>query len=181
MLKKILIGFGVLILVFVIYAVYALFIATPVSPPTTENYSDQGLDIMVSYSQPSKKGRVIFAAGEDALQPYGEYWRLGANKATEVTFNKNVTFAGEAVAAGTYRMYAVPGADEFKVVLNSEVDIFFGAAEPNYELDILTVTIPVQEIAEVETLKFNFSTSGSVINMDFTWDKTMVRIPITVQ
>jgi hypothetical protein len=181
MLKKILIGVGAVFLLFVLWSLYGLFIAEPVSPPTAEKYSDQGLDINVSYSQPSKKGRVIFGKGEEALQPYGKYWRLGANQATEVTFSKDVTFAGEAMAAGTYRMYAVPGADEFKIILNSEVNVFFGAGEPDYELDLLTVSIPIQEVAEVETLKFNFSTTGSVINMDFSWDKTMVRIPITVQ
>ena len=181
MLKKILMGIGVLILAFVLYSVYVLFIADPVSPLATENYSDQGLEIEVKYSQPSKKGRVIFGDGEDALQPYGEYWRLGANAATEVSFNKDVMFAGEAVSAGTYRMYAVPGANEFKVGLNSEVDVFFGVGEPDYDLDVLTVMIPVQTVDEVETLTYKFSSDSSSINMDFMWDTSLITIPITVQ
>jgi hypothetical protein len=65
MKKKILIGIGVAFLLFVIWVVYGLFIATPVSPPTTASYNEGGLEIAVAYSQPSKKGRLIF--GEDEL------------------------------------------------------------------------------------------------------------------
>ena len=84
MRKKIFIGIGVVIIVFVLWSVYGLFFAPKKSPPATASFSDKGLDIKVSYSQPSKRGRLIF--GEEkggALLPYGKYWRLGANAATE--------------------------------------------------------------------------------------------------
>ena len=120
MKKKILIGVGVVFLLFVLWSVYGLFFAPPVSPLATASYNQDGLMIDVSYSQPSKKGRLIFGNEEDGpIQAYGKYWRLGANAATEITFNKAVTFGGMPVDAGTYRMYAIPGADAFKVVLNS--------------------------------------------------------------
>src|SRR5690606_12843524 len=139
-----LIGIGVLLLLFIIWVVYGLFIATPVSPPATTTYNEDGLEITVDYSQPSKKGRLIFGEEKDAaLQPYGKYWRLGANAATEITFNKDATLGGEPIEAGTYRMYAVPGAHAFKVSLNSETDVFFVAAEPDHEMDVATVDAPV--------------------------------------
>lgn len=195
MLKKILLGVGGLILIFVLYSVYVLFIAAPVSPLDTVSYSDQGLDISVSYSQPAKKGRLIFGEeADEALQPYGQYWRLGANAATEVTFSKDVNFAGEPVDAGTYRMYAFPGAETFEIGLNTELGVFFGIGEPDYELDVLRLKIPTQTVDEVESLKFKFSSESvpmtpdepfsgvqETIYMDFAWDQTMVRIPITVQ
>ena len=108
MKKKIAIGIGVILLAFIAFVAYLnLF---PASPPMTIAFSDRGLDVKVSYSRPYKNGRLIFGAAKDkALQPYGKYWRLGANAATEITFNKNVNFAGKPVNAGSYRMYAVPG------------------------------------------------------------------------
>jgi hypothetical protein len=114
MLKKILIGVGVVLIAIVGFLVYSnLF---PKSPPTTKMFSENGLDINVSYSQPFKKGRLIFGEEKDgALQPYGKYWRLGANAATEITFNKDISFAGNPVKAGSYRMYAVPGPTTFQV------------------------------------------------------------------
>jgi Protein of unknown function (DUF2911) len=181
MKKKIFIGLGLILLAIVGFFGYGILF--PKSPPTSASFSDQGLDIMVTYSQPSKRGRLIFGEEKDgALQPYGNYWRLGANAATDITFSKNVIFAGKPVSAGTYRMYAVPGADSFQISLNSEAGVAFGAAEPDYSLDVLKVDLPVI-IMPTETEKFtiSFTSEAGVINMDFVWDKTQIRVPITVQ
>jgi len=183
MKKKILIGLGVVFLLFVLWVVYGLFIATPVSPPTTASYNEGGLEITVAYSQPSKKGRLIFGEEEDgALQPYGKYWRLGANAATEITFNKDVTFGGEPIKAGSYRMYAVPGSNTFKVTLNSEIDVFFGVTDPDPDLDIVTVDAPVQQTAsEVETFTIGFSATDTGTTINFSWDQTMFTVPVAIQ
>ena len=179
MLKKILIGVGVVLLAIIGFFVYSnLF---PKSPPTTTAFSDRGLDIKVSYSRPYKKGRLIFGEEKDkALQPYGKYWRLGANAATEITFNKNISFAGKPVNAGTYRMYAVPGESTFQISLNSEVGVFFGVAEPDYAKDVVKVDVPVMQApTETEQFTINFASDSTGVNMDFVWDKIIVRVPIT--
>ncbi|WP_375577717.1 DUF2911 domain-containing protein [Marivirga tractuosa] len=183
MKKKILIGFGGLVLVLIIWVAYGLFFATPVSPPATVSYNEGGLEITIDYSQPSKKGRLIFGEeSEGALQPYGKYWRLGANAATEITFNKDVNFGGKAVEAGTYRMYAVPGPETFEITLNSETDVFFGAAEPDYELDVVTIEVPVQKpTSAVETFTIGFSSTDNGANINFSWDQTMFQVPVTIQ
>jgi Protein of unknown function (DUF2911) len=186
MKKKILIGVGALVVAFVGWSVYGLFFATPKSPKTSTTFTHEasGLNLQVNYSQPSKRGRMIFGEEKDgALQPYGQYWRLGANAATELTFNKNINFAGQPVNAGTYRMYAVPGASSFQVVLNSEVGVNFGAAnDADHALDVLKVEVPVQpQDTETEKFTINFASDSVGVNMDFVWDKILVRVPITVQ
>jgi hypothetical protein len=183
MKKKILIGIGVVFLLFIVWVVYGLFIATPASPPTTASYNEGGLEITVAYSQPSKKGRLIFGEEKDgALQPYGKYWRLGANAATEITFNKDVIFGGEPIKAGSYRMYTVPGPNTFKVTLNSETGVFFGAAEPDHELDIVTVDAPVQKPAsEVETFTIGFSKTDTGVLINFSWVQTLFTVPVALQ
>jgi hypothetical protein len=181
MKKKIFIGIGVVVTAFVLWSVYGLFFAPKKSPTTTASFSDKGLDIKVSYSQPSKRGRLIFGEEKDgALQPYGKYWRLGANAATEITFSKDITFAGQPVNAGSYRMYAVPGAEAFDVALNSELGVNFGAAsEPDHTLDVLTVKIPVESLApEAETFTISFESDSVNFNMNMVWDKTRLRVPI---
>jgi len=184
MKKNILKGVGIVFVAFVAYAVYGAFFAPKKSPPTTAAFSDRGLDINVSYSQPSKRGRVIFgeeAAG--ALQPFGQYWRLGANAATEITFSKDINFAGQPVNAGSYRMYAVPGAEAFKITLNSELGVNFTAAmDADHALDVVSVDIPVQAPpSEVETFVINFSSDSVGVNTDFVWDKTLIRVPVSVR
>lgn len=179
MTKKIIIGVVVALVLLVAY-----FLLRPAkSPAKTTAFSDNGLDISVSYSQPSKRGRLIFGEEKDgALQPYGKYWRLGANAATEITFNKNILFAGQSVNAGSYRMYAVPGPTSFQISLNSELGVNFSAAsEPDYTKDVLKVDLPVETIPEVEQFIVNFSTDSAGVNMDFSWDNVRVRVPIKVQ
>src|SRR5205085_4120722 len=103
-MKKILIGIGVVLVLFAAFVGFRLATTGKASPPATAQFSQGGLDVQVSYCRPSKKGRLIFgekAAG--ALVPFGKYWRLGANAATEIAFSKNVTFAGRPVPAGRYR------------------------------------------------------------------------------
>ena len=181
MLKKILATIGILILIVVAYFGYAILF--PASPPSTATFNDQGLDITVSYSQPSKKGRLIFGEeSEGALQPYGQYWRLGANAPTEITFSKDVNFAGQPVPAGTYSMYAVPGSDSFQISLNSEIGSFSGAVEPDYSKDVLKADLPVSTApTETEVFTISFANDATGINMDLAWDKMLVRVPITVQ
>jgi Protein of unknown function (DUF2911) len=184
MKKKIFIGLGALVVAFVAWSVYGLFFATPKSPRKTTKFTYEDLDFSVTYSQPSKRGRLIFGEEKDgALQPYGKYWRLGANAATELTFNKNINFAGQPVSAGTYRMYAVPGPTSFQVFLNNELGVNFGAArDADHTLDVVKVDVPVQpQSTETEMFTINFSSDSTGVQMDFVWDKTLVRIPITRQ
>jgi len=182
MKKKIYIGLAVVLVAIVSFVLYGALVVAKKSPIKTTAYSDQGIDISVVYCQPFKKGRLIFGEEKDgALQPYGKYWRLGANAATEITFSKNINFAGKPVSAGTYRMYTVPGPSSFQVSLNSELGVYFGIREPDYSKDVIKVDVPIETAPETEQLVINFSSDSTTINMDFIWDTTKVRVPITNQ
>jgi hypothetical protein len=181
MKQKILIGLGIVFIAFLGYSTYVYF-SPPKSPPQITNYSFAGLDLKVTYSRPYKKGRVIFGSKEDgALLPNGKYWRLGANDATEITFSRDVNFAGMPVKAETYRMYAVPNATSWQISLNSEKGKF-GYFEPDYSKDVVKVDIPLQAApSETEQFTINFSSDSTGVMMDFLWDKALVRVPITIQ
>jgi len=180
MKKKILIGVGVVLLAFILFVVYLNVF--PASPPKNASISDKGLDIKVNYGGPFKKGRLIFGEEKDkALQPYGKYWRLGANAATEITFSQNVTFGGKPVNAGTYRMYAVPGPTSFQVGLNSETGTFFAVREPDYSKDVLKVDAPVTEAPETEQLTISFANDSTGVSMNCVWDKVQFTVPIKAQ
>jgi hypothetical protein len=181
MKKKIIIGLVVVVVILGALAAYVVLVANKRSPAKTTTFNYAGLDIKVDYCQPYKKGRLIFGEEKDkALQPYGKYWRLGANAATQITFSKNVNFAGKPVNAGTYRMYAVPGATTWQVSLNSGLGKW-GYSEPDYSLDVLKVEVPAATAQEVtEQFVINFSSEATQANMDFVWDKALVRVPITV-
>jgi hypothetical protein len=76
----------------------------------------------------------------------------------------------------------VPGAESFQISLNSEVGVFFGVQEPDYSKDVLKVDVPViQSSTETEQFTINFTSDSTAVNMDFVWDKVIVRVAISVQ
>lgn len=162
---------------------YIWLTTTNHSPQTTANYSKDNLSMSVVYCQPFKKGRMIFGtAAEGALQPYGEYWRLGANAATQIKINSDVIFGGKELAAGDYVVYAVPGPETWTIGLNSELGRW-GAFEVDHTLDIMQVDVPVSSSAkeyEQFTIEFTDTESGEV-HMNLMWDTTKVPVPIALK
>ncbi|MEN8251614.1 MAG: DUF2911 domain-containing protein, partial [Bacteroidota bacterium] len=86
--KTILLIFFSLIVILIAFVAYMRMGNKPLSPMDKVGYEKEGLNIEIVYSRPYKKGRIIFGTEEDgALQPYGTYWRLGANEATTFEIN----------------------------------------------------------------------------------------------
>lgn len=54
------------------------------------------------------------------LVPFGEVWRLGANKATHLTTETDLTIGKLAVPAGTYTLFVLPAADGWKLIVNKK-------------------------------------------------------------
>ena len=144
-----------------------------------------GANIEIVYCQPSKKGRLIFgepvAEGAEEtgpLQPWGQYWRLGANEATTISVSNTINFAGQDLPAGLYSMYAIPRKDTWTIGINSVANRW-GYAEPDYEKDVLSVTVPVdykEEVTEMFTMSFDETNDQTELVM--AWDTSEVRVPI---
>jgi hypothetical protein len=162
--------------------IYLITSTRSLSPEETASYSNNGINITVAYFRPSKRGRLIFGEESDgALQPNGKYWRLGANDATEITFSRDVTFAGMPLSAGTYRMYANLAATSWLISLNSELGVW-GGNEPNHDLDVLKVEVPVERSSTViEQFTISFDEDASGVRMRLAWDQLFVTVPIGVQ
>ena len=150
--------------------------------------------ISITYSQPYKRGRDnIFGSKEDeALVPYGELWRTGANAATQLTVTADVLFDGQKLPAGTYSVFSTPGADEWSVHFNSRLGLS-GAFAPNPETgefenaysadnDVLVVTAtPTTLEEEVDQFTISFETESGDSAMVWQWITTEVRIPVGVE
>ena len=182
MKKKIYIGLGLILVGIIAYAAYSALFSRRVSPTQITEFSHEGLDVKVTYCRPLKKGRDIFGdQASGALLPHGKYWRLGANESTEISFNKDIIFAGKPVSAGTYRMYAVPGEKMWQVVLNSQLGTW-GTETPDHSRDVVGVEVPVASApAETEQFTINLGSIGPATTIDFVWDNTLVSVPITTQ
>ena len=58
--------------------------------------------------------------------------------------------------------------------------VALGAREADHELDVLKVEIPVETTPETEQFTITFDSDSTAAKMNFAWDKSLVRVPITV-
>ena len=58
----------------------------PKSPPMETKGKIGEVEVIISYSSPAKKERVIYGD----LVKYGAVWRAGANEATTISFSKAI-------------------------------------------------------------------------------------------
>lgn len=129
-----------------------------------------GVEVTVSYGRPKVKERDIWGG----LVPYGKVWRTGADEATTVTFGGDVTVEGEALPAGTYSLFTIPGEAEWTVIFNRTAEQW-GAYEYDASKDALRVTVTPREHEMVEALDFEVG-EGEVV---MTWEKLAVPVAVS--
>lgn len=113
------------------------------------------------------------------MQPYGKYWRLGANQATKLTVNRPVSILGNVLDAGSYALYAIPGESVWTIGFNIDSDRW-GASPPDYEKDVFRIEIEAEktkEISEQLTIYFEEAQENGV-NMVVMWDDVKLVIPM---
>jgi hypothetical protein len=180
MKKKVIISILVLIVILVAAGFFLNYRNRSLSPPGEVTATSGDLKVDVRYSRPSVRGRKIFGnENDEALLPYGKYWRLGANEATEIEFSKDVLFNGEPVKAGTYTIYAFPGTETFEIGLNKEVSRW-GYSDPDYTQDLLRTKVPVEKTeSPVEQFTVRLDETSAGVDVIFEWSDTRFRVPVT--
>ena len=147
--------------------------------------------VRVVYGRPYKRGRANIFGTKDsnAVVPYGERWRTGANEATEITVTRDVLVGGQKLQAGTYSLSTTPGPTAWKVHFNSKLGldglgIFANDTFTPVDLvptDVLVVSATataLPEAKEVDQLTFEFEKTATGADMVLRWIRTEVRVPI---
>ncbi|PWJ56943.1 Protein of unknown function (DUF2911) [Dyadobacter jejuensis] len=180
-MKKTLLILGIIAIVLTVAFLGLRRYTKSFSPEAKAAFSKNELDIKVKFSRPAKKGRFIFGREQDgALVPYGKVWRTGANEATVLEVGQSINFAGEAVAAGAYSLWSVPGQGGWQVILNSESGQW--GTEYNDGKDLFKVNVPIRVRPQVqEMFDIYFEEQPEGVNMILSWDQTEAIIPITAQ
>ena len=172
---------SLLIALFSLIYLEAQNLKTPTLSPFSETKQEVGLtEIGLSYARPSAKGRTVF--GE--LVPYGEVWRTGANASTKLTFAEDVKIAGNALPAGTYALYTIPGQTEWTMIIHKKTDmrsIAGGKVKPENDAFRFTVK-PMPNPVRVETFTIQFTdVTTNACQLQLTWENTLVKFPIEVE
>jgi hypothetical protein len=91
--------------------------APPASPSAVaKGKLKDGANITITYSSPSVKGRKIWGD----LVPFDKVWRAGANDATQIETDKDLTLEGKKLPAGKYSIYMVPTENDWVIIFSSQ-------------------------------------------------------------
>ncbi len=156
-------------------------ITTPAPSPACKTTQMVGMcEITLEYSRPSMRGRIIFA--ENGLVPFDQMWRTGANRNSMVTFSTDVMVGDQAVAAGTYAIFTIPGTDEWTIYLYTDTENWGNPESWDEGKVAATLTVPANtQATTIESMMFvvDYITMNSC-NIVLAWDKTYVRIPVSM-
>jgi hypothetical protein len=130
-------------------------------------------DALLCYGAPSANEREVMGQ----LVPFGDPWRMGANEATALHLAGSATIGGVAVQAGSYSLFAIPGADAWEVFVNSNFARWgIPIDETVRSTDLGSFTATPEMMGDfVETLRYRFE--GGELLLE--WENTRVRIPVS--
>ena len=154
-------------------------IKTPQPSPSAKMEQVVGLtNVTLEYSRPAMRGRTIFGD----LVPYGEVWRTGANANTKITFEDNVTIAGQELKKGTYAVYTIPNEKSWDVIFYSDSNNW-GTPQKWDETKVAAkTTVEVYEMPmkiESFTMTFDDLATGSAV-LGILWENVYVGVKFEV-
>lgn len=130
--------------------------------------------VTLSYHRPGVKERQIWGK----LVPLDKVWRLGANEATTIEFNNDAKIEGQAIKAGKYALFAIPGKAEWTFIFNKQVKIW-GTYEYKDSEDVLRVKVKPMKAPHSEWMALGFgklTADSAMVYMH--WEKVMVGFTI---
>ncbi len=147
------------------------------SPPEKAEVQLGGKDVSISYNAPSMRGRKIMGG----LVPYGKVWRTGANPATTLKTAANLKIGSAEVPAGTYTLYTLPSADQWKLIINKQTGQW--GTEYHEDRDLARVDMEKKALSTPqEQMSISFeNTHGNSTELHVKWETTDVWVPVTAQ
>lgn len=147
------------------------------SPPDSSAVQLGGQFAKVCYSSPRARGRDIMGD----LVPYGQPWRLGANEPTTLHVTFPAEIGGVEVEPGSYALYAVPGEEQWEIVVNGATERWgIPIDESVRSQDVGSTTVAPEETQSmVENLTLSFEKQGeNEAHLVIEWERTRLRVPL---
>ena len=149
----------------------------PASPNLIEKGSLGGQLVVVTYGSPRRRGRTVLGA----VVPYDQVWRTGANEATVLMSDKNMTIGGAPVPAGAYSLWTIPKADgTVQLIINKQHGQWGTSYDPAQDL----VRVPMKSStapSPQENFAINLAGTGDAGELRMSWDAFMWSVPISVK
>lgn len=135
-------------------------IASHSSPAQTYPFSQRGsvtqnvayTHFSVVYGRPVARGRALFGS----LVPWNEIWHPGADSATRLNFNHDITVEGKPLRAGEYTLWLIPRESAPWTLIFSRAAHVFHKPYPGEQYEVLRVDLPPEQVTHVESLTIDF-------------------------
>lgn len=146
------------------------------SPRDSSAITISGKKISVNYGRPSMRGRTIMGG----LVPYNKVWRTGANEATAFVTEADLEFNGVVVPRGSYTLYTLPSADQWKLIINKQTGQWGTVYNP--DLDLVRISLEKDTLKEpVEKFTISFRRNGSDGGtLVLEWERTGLSVTFKV-
>lgn len=149
-----------------------------VSPHETVNATVGDAKITIVYGRPyskdPKSGATRKIWGE--LVPVGKVWRMGADEATILTTDKDISIGGTAIKAGSYSLYLMPSESGAKLIVNKQT----GQWGTKYDEAQDLVRIDMKKDAAAKPAdQFTIAVDGGMLKL--TWENTQYSAAIAAK
>jgi hypothetical protein len=128
-----------------------------------------GVELTLEYGRPKVKDRKIWGG----LVPYDRVWRTGADEATTISFDRDVKIEGEALPAGRYAFFTLPGAESWTLIFNNTPDQW-GAFSYDQSEDALRIDVIPLSREHLESLTFTIEGGDVVLQ----WEKVAAAFSV---
>ena len=149
-----------------------------VSPHETVNASVGDAKITIVYGRPYSKDP---KSGEKrkiwgTLVPFSKVWRMGADEATTLTTDKDITIGGTAIAAGTYTLFLMPEEGAAKLIVNKQTGQW--GTKYDEKQDLVRIDMKKQA-ADKAVDQFTIVVDGGMLKL--TWEDVQYSAPIAAK
>jgi len=148
----------------------------PLSPRDTTAQTIGDAHLVIDYGRPSKRGREIFGG----LVPYGVVWRTGANEATHIRTDYDLTIGTVRVPRGTYTLWTIPDRESWTLIVNRQTGNWGTDYDKTSDLARIPMKVtklgtPVEQFAIA--IERTAKDAGTLV---LRWDTTEASVPIRV-
>ncbi|MEY2578272.1 MAG: hypothetical protein QOI49_1096 [Verrucomicrobiota bacterium] len=149
-----------------------------VSPHETVNATVGDAKVTIVYGRPYSKDP---KSGEKrkiwgTLVPFSKVWRMGADEATTLTTDKDITIGGTAIAAGTYTLFLMPEEGAAKLIVNKQTGQW--GTKYDEKQDLVRIDMKKQA-ADKAVDQFTIAVDGGVLKL--TWEDVQYSAPIAAK
>jgi hypothetical protein len=175
---------------FLVYAGLVAFAATsfaqqkpPASPPAQASATIGGAAVTIKYSSPGVKGREGKIFTKDGLishNPHYPVWRAGANSATALHTDADITIGDVSVPKGDYTLFVdISNPDQWTLIISKKTGEWGLAYDSTADLGRTAMTMS-KPASMVENLKWDIAAhGGSKGTITLAWEDHSASVAVS--